>query len=108
MRNPTYEKTLGEHCLTFAPAHLDEQDAQLAVLANMPEFAKASTHYALACRHLAITGDDSKIAAYLDAEDIAAAFTGYTREDVAAGRRLVEEGRMLHWTTTGTYRAHED
>lgn len=99
MRNPTYEKTLGEHCLTFAPAHLDEQDAQLAVLANMPEFAMASSHYALACRHLAITGDDSKITA---------AFTGYTREDVAAGRRLVEEGRMLHWTTTGTYRAHED
>ncbi|MER7039086.1 hypothetical protein OHB31_01540 [Streptomyces microflavus] len=62
-----YEQDLGALYLTRAPAHLDDDDAALALIAHCPDISAARIKYGLACRHFAATGDESRIDAYFTA-----------------------------------------
>lgn len=107
MTHRPYEHDLGSVYLTFAPAHLSAEEAALALIAHMPDISAARTTHALACRHFAITGDESRLHAYFAAADIAPD-AELTTEIVAAARQEVERIRMLEWELTGVHPTDTD
>ncbi|WP_331769246.1 hypothetical protein OG948_36260 (plasmid) [Embleya sp. NBC_00888] len=94
-------------CLVLVPGHLDEDDAALALVAHLRENGPARVRHALACRRLVMTGDPSPLDAYFAAADIDPA-GGFDREEVAVGRRTVEQERMPEWTATGVHAFDEE
>ncbi|WP_331718724.1 hypothetical protein [Streptomyces sp. NBC_00212] len=107
MTHRPYERDLGTLYLTFAPAHLDDDDAALAMIASFPDISAAGIKYGLACRHFATTGDESRIDAYFDAVDIGPDHE-FDAGTVAVARRQVERMRMLEWEITGVHPSDTD
>ncbi|MFE1790982.1 hypothetical protein ACFW7J_21780 [Streptomyces sp. NPDC059525] len=64
MTHRPYEHDLGTLYLTYAPAHVDDDDAALALIANFPDISAARIEHGLACRHFVTTGDETRIDAY--------------------------------------------
>ncbi|GGY76738.1 hypothetical protein ACFYT5_03125 [Streptomyces anulatus] len=105
--NHLYEHDLGGLYLTRAPAHLDDDDAALALVAHFPDISAARVKYGLACRHLVATGDASRIDAYFNAADIGPDHE-FDAGLVAVARRKVERMRMLEWEMTGVHPSDTD
>ncbi|MFE3502939.1 hypothetical protein [Kitasatospora sp. NPDC059160] len=102
MSTRPYEHSLGLLFLDLAPEHLGEQDAALSLIAHLRENGPARIRHALACRHFVLTGDPSRLDSYFAAADIGPD-DEFGREEVAAGRQYVEQGRMLEWVATGIH-----
>lgn len=102
-----YEQDLGALYLTRAPAHLDDDDAALALIAHYPDISAARFKYGLACRQFVTTGDTSRIDAYFDAADIGPDHE-FDAGLVAFARREVERMRMLEWEITGVHPSDTD
>ncbi|MFH8410432.1 hypothetical protein ACH4FX_37500 [Streptomyces sp. NPDC018019] len=102
MTHRLYEHDLGTLYLAAAPAHLNDDDAALALIANFPDISAARIKHGLACRHLVTTGDESRIDAYFDAVDIGPDHE-FDAGMVAVVRRQVERMRMLEWEITGAH-----
>ncbi|GAA2718463.1 MULTISPECIES: hypothetical protein [Streptomyces] len=102
MTHRPYEHDLGTLYLTRAPAHLDDDEATLALIAHFPDISAARITHGLACRYFAMTGDASRIDAYFDAADIGPD-DEFDAGMVAAARRSVERMRMLEWEITGRH-----
>jgi hypothetical protein len=107
MTHRPYEHDLGTLYLTLAPAHLDNDEAALALIANLPDISAARVKHGLACRHFATTGDESRIDAYFAAADIGPD-DEFDAAMVAAVRREVERMRMLDWELTGAHPSDTD
>ncbi|MEK8141551.1 hypothetical protein NKH18_00145 [Streptomyces sp. M10(2022)] len=105
--NHLYEQDLGAFYLTRAPAHLDDDDAALALIAHLPDISAARIKYGLACRHFVTTGDTSRIDAYFNAADIGPDHE-FDAGLVAFARREVERMRMLEWEITGVHPSDTD
>lgn len=102
-----YERSVGAHYLTVAPPALDEVEAALALIAHVPGICDARVQFALACRNLVLTGDESQLEAYFAAADIGPEHE-FDADLVAAGRQTVERMRMLEWELTGILPGDED
>ncbi|WP_030573341.1 hypothetical protein [Streptomyces aureocirculatus] len=107
MTHRLYEHDLGALYLAAAPAHLDDDDAALALIANFPDISAARITHGLACRHLVTTGDESRIDAYFAAADIGPDHE-FAAGMVAVVRRQVERMRMLEWELTGVHPSDVD
>jgi hypothetical protein len=107
MTHQLYERDLGSLYLDFAPAHLDDDEAALALIAHFTDISTARVKHALACRHFVTTGDRTRIDAYFRADDIGPD-QDFTPETVAAARQQVEPMRMLEWEITGAHPGDTD
>jgi hypothetical protein len=101
------EHYLGALYLAHALAHLDDDDAALALIANFPDISAARIKYGLACRQFVTSGDESLIDAYFDAADIDPDHE-FDAGMVAVVRREVERMRVLEWEITGVHPSDTD
>lgn len=107
MTHHPYEHDLGTLYLTFAPAHLDDNEAALALIAHVPDISTARIKHALACRHFVTTGNEAWIDAYFAAADIGPDHE-FDAGMVSVARRKVERMRMLEWELTGIHPSDTD
>lgn len=103
-----YAQDLGSLYLTRAPAYLDEGETTLALAAAFPDLSPVRMIHALACRHLALTGDALRVDRYFAAVDIEPDDPDHDFMLVAFARREVERVRMLEWEMTGQHRDERD